>query len=75
MCVTEFSSGACHDEVIILSLACHLSASCSSFPFTCIKEERRLLSCFVLEMLSVLASFESERLFNKNGESLSLTFK
>ena len=26
MCVTEFSSSACHDEVIILSLACHLSA-------------------------------------------------
>ena len=26
MCVTEFSSSACHDEVIILSLACHVSA-------------------------------------------------
>ena len=26
-------------------------------------------------MLSALASFESERFFNKNGESLSLTFK
>ena len=37
-------------------------------------EERRLLGCFV-HKLSALASFESERLFNKMGESLSPTFK
>ena len=57
MCVTEFSSSACHDEVIILSLACHLSASCSSSPFTCIKENSRILVLRCLVNKSVIKWF------------------
>ena len=47
VCVTEleFSSSACDDEVIILSLPCHLSASCFSSLFACIKENSRNGSC------------------------------